>query len=186
MTLRLLILAVALAAGTTSAQTPRTYAVEVLVFRHTQPAPAGEQFGARPVLADPAGDQSSAELPRPVRFGTFARIDRENLELDAASRRLGESSRFAPVLHDGWMQTAVSEDESRAKRISGGVAGARVDGRVLFTRERFLHLDVALNVTLDGVAYSITEQRHRVQSNKPHYLDHPMFGAILMVRPIAN
>ena len=172
-------LAVLLVVPCTAAQAPRSYAVEILVFRHLEPSLAGERFDL-PVVEPLTGEQSEP----PPAFGNFPRLDAASLDLAAAHKRLATSSRFEPLLLEGWMQAPVSEDQSTAYRVLGGTPGARISGRVLFTRERFLHLDVELDLTIDGVTYHIEEDRHRVQSGRPHYLDHPLFGVILQIRPV--
>ncbi|MEO1574118.1 MAG: CsiV family protein [Pseudomonadota bacterium] len=177
---------------TTSGQEPApAYQVDVIVFRHAEPFPAGEVFDLSrqsafiPTYSDrlpaPVEDDDDAPVeeapPTQRRLADYPALPEEALALSETARRLGNATRFTLLTHEGWLQDALPTEEAPHQRISAG--GVR--GTVLLSRSRFLRLDVELNFSVDGQPVTLAQTRRRVQLDKPHYIDHPYVGAIIQV-----
>ena len=172
-----------------SAEETATYQVDLIVFRHSDPFTAGETFDLTETsplvptftdlsLDDEREDASSEPQPAPIRrIEDYEALETDALALTETARRLANAQRFDVLDHLGWQQPALPMDEAAAQRIS--VGGVR--GTVQLSRSRFLRLDVDLNFNVDGVPVALKQTRRRVQTGKPHYIDHPHIGAIIQV-----
>lgn len=167
------------------------YQVDVIMFRHAEPFPAGEVFDLSrksafvPTFTDrltvEGEDDEDTEVedtpPVQRRFAEYPALPEDGLALSETARRLGNATRFDVLTHEGWLQDALPTAEAPYQRVSAG--GVR--GTVLLSRSRFLRLDVELNFTVDGQPVTLSQTRRRVQLGKPHYIDHPYVGAIIQV-----
>ncbi len=188
-----------------AAQDEPLYQVEVLVFRHTQPATAGELW-VRPeppadpldALDDPFGapaygdDTLTPEPPADVEedvpltaetipLGRFEILSADAYRLGDAAAKIGRASRFSPLLHTGWVQPGLDIQESTAKGVAGSDAAAQVEGRVVLSRGRYLHLDLDLTLRTEDGEYRLRQSRRRVLLGRYNYIDHPMVSAIAIV-----
>lgn len=176
---------------------PRPYQVEIIVFEHTEPFAAGEKFGLPESVSlrgsfttpDPDtasfGDDSTPEVNEeddiapiePRRIESFPEVLVDDLALAETARRLGNATRFRVLGHEGWVQPALSTDEAAAQRVNVG----RVRGTILLSRSRYLRLDLDLSFSVDGQPVQLKQTRRRVQTGRPHYIDHPYLGLIVQV-----
>lgn len=166
------------------AQDTPEYLVEVIVFRHTDAFDAGELWTPPvPVFSPPpvAEQDSPAQSPPPRRIGRFERLAAEEYALGEVAQKIAASSRLSILAHTGWRQRALPIEEAEAKSVSGRDNVARVNGSVLLFRSRFLRLDFDLTLQHDGGSYPLRQERRRVQTGVPHYIDHPHFGIIALV-----
>lgn len=187
-----------------SGQDVRRYQVEIVVFRHTEPATSGELW-QRPAglvamdeaaLADtafaaPAADDASRDGEQfdpdeplnaeTVPVGSFELLAAADYKLSDAVARLSKARRFSPLLHTGWVQPGLPLEESGAKNVSGRDREATVSGRVVVSLESYLHLDVDLTLEAADGDYRLRQSLRRIQTGRFYYIDHPLFSVISVV-----
>ncbi|MFK8015118.1 MAG: CsiV family protein [Gammaproteobacteria bacterium] len=172
-----------------NAQSPNLYRVEVVVVAHNSPFAAGERFDLSDNLFGDATmgmlantDDDMAVEPEPVQaLGTFEPLGVQDFGLTETVARLGNASRFRVLGHFGWIQDAPDTAEALAKPVVAADTGGTVNGTILLSRSRFLRLDLDLTFADGDQTVELQQSRRRVQTNKPHYLDHPYFGVIVLV-----
>ncbi|MBT8143882.1 MAG: peptidoglycan binding protein CsiV [Gammaproteobacteria bacterium] len=156
------------------AQEPPVFDVEVIVFRHVE-----ADNTELPSYDRDAEDNEAT----PVRRRRYPALSADELRLGGAAQRLLSSSEWSPILHAGWRQPTDSREEAAAMSVAGTRRGASVRGTVRVSVDRFLRMEVDLQ--LDGGTgdtFSLTQAR-RVRSGEVHYFDHPQFGVIATVNP---
>ncbi|NNC64935.1 MAG: hypothetical protein HKN84_09140, partial [Gammaproteobacteria bacterium] len=130
-------------------------------------------------------------------------LDTEELTLDRAFARLNNLDAYTPLIHTGWSQEALLEEEAQAFDVT--VLGKlRPSGSIRLHRSRFLHLTLDLVLQNDyrytlapiefddphwplaelraPLRYRIDVQR-RIRSDEVHFFDHPAFGVLISVKP---
>jgi hypothetical protein len=180
--------------------------------RATSPSPLGQPApfgGARPPGPTPPGGQPSPGAPldagavvgaQPEAF-RFRLLRPEELQLTAQYRVLERLQAYHPVVHGGWVQQGLPENE--ATPVDLGVLGVTNPmGTVLLYVSRFLHVKVDVTyqdplapepVTVAGVGglaevpikprYHLIAERS-ARSGELHYFDHPAFGVLLKITPV--
>lgn len=128
----------------------------------------------------------------------FRILPAEAYELTAAARGLGNDRRYTVLGHTGWIQAGVDRDRSVALDLSWlGITNPA--GTIEVYLRRFLHVAVDLTWheddgtfwrpppgpgldTLDYAAgYRLVDERNAMRSGEPHYIDHPLFGVIVLI-----
>ncbi len=169
---------------------PPVYDIEVIVFMHNNPNDDGEQWG-RP---DTDTVEPSGFFPE----DQFTELAAAFYTLENISYALDRSGRHSVLFHRAWRQLAYDKENAVAYPIHSFTENGRdsIEGIIKLVRERYLHLDVNLQLMSAGqgtdVLYStdpgsepvfeLTETR-RIKSNVIHYFDHPRFGMIAKVTP---
>ncbi len=133
----------------------------------------------------------------------YTLLDAEALTLDRAFARLNTLDAYTPLIHTGWSQAALLEEEAQGFDLA--VLGSlRPTGTIRLHRSRFLHLTLDLVLQNDyrytlapvgfddphwplaefraPLRYRIDVQR-RIRSDEIHFFDHPAFGVLIAVRP---
>ncbi len=133
----------------------------------------------------------------------YTMLDSEALTLDRALTRLNTLDAYTPLIHAGWSQEALLEEEAESFDLA--VLGVlRPVGTIRLHRSRFLHLTLDLVLQNDHrytfapvefddpnwplaelrapLRYRIDVQR-RIRSDEVHFFDHPAFGVLISVRP---
>jgi len=197
------------------------YQVEILVFANREFDSSEERFSqeltatgidATATLHEiPVFDESTFALPLGLpTVGTaaeatepgFRLLRPEELQLGAEYLRLTRLPAYVPLLHGGWVQSGLPEEQSQPFDLALlGVLNPRGSVRVYLSR--FLHVN--LDLTYEGAADStaavapaatseldeftvaprftlITERN--VRSGELHYFDHPAFGVLVKVTPV--
>jgi hypothetical protein len=185
---------------------PTVYNVELIVFRTNATLGAPENWGAEaaqapaaPTAADgetgaavneaAAGGAGSAQpsgrLVRALTPGEFQLADLE--------ARIKASGSYVPVAHIGWAQTASPWGTHQSMSLQQvGLDNPLLTGTVTLERGQFLHLGLALNLTVAnppaGLAAPpqttfILNDTHRVKFYERNYYDAPAFGVIALVVP---
>lgn len=189
----------------------RSFVIEIIVFDdlsgeglHTEHWPADP---GRPSLQDAVelvharggGSEQAARAYRLVNRSVFALSD-----VWASLRR---SARYRPFLHVGWRQPGLSHGAARPVHVSphlgvrrtggpepeGGERPA-VDGTVKVSLARYLHVDLDLVYSRPGngenaapnavpARFRLVSER-RMRSGELHYIDHPLFGVLALIRPL--
>ena len=171
-------------------------------------APGGDYLepnaGAAPSSpgADELGNAVDAPADATATGRWYELLDADSLQLGTAMRRLANLGAYTPLLHAGWSQAALLEEEAQAFEL-GLLGSLRPAGSIRLHRSRFLHLTIDISLQ-DGfrysqipsntesfwplyefrgpTRYSIQVQR-RIRSGELHFFDHPAFGVLVIVRP---
>ena len=158
---------------------PPEFDVEIIVVRNLSPDDIERRL---PSLEQPpeADGEPAAEAPRP-KLRRFPALRTGELRLGAVNERLLRSEGWSPILHFGWRQPAESREEAGAMSVAGNRLGAAVTGTVRLSLDRFLRLEVDLELDpATGELYAM-DQGRRLRSGQVHYFDHPQFGVIAVV-----
>jgi len=126
----------------------------------------------------------------------------EELKLGTEYRKLQAIAAYTPLLHTGWVQPGLPEAQAVPFDLKTlGVLNPR--GTVRVHLSRFLHitLDLTYQAPLAGgpaasandelgeisfaPQYRLTATRS-ARSNELHYFDHPAFGVLIRVTPVAT
>lgn len=168
------------------------YRIEIVVFANTQAGAGGSE--AWPTdISDPS-TQNAQQLAPPGSGGAYSMLANSELKLGGVVSELRSSGVRKPILHIGWRQPVLERGKARPVWIQGGPQQYRADGRampeisgtLLLTRSRFLHVwtDLMyLEPGSQGVPFHMKDHR-RMRSGEIHYIDHPMFGMIILCTPI--
>lgn len=197
----LLILAAGLpgSAQQPAAPTVPAYNIELVIFRATTALGGAENWaaesGAKSFSNDSSADEAGANTDQQV--GRFIQMLPESqYQLTDIEKRLRASAGYAPIAHVAWSQTA-SAWGSRAgfplQRL--GIDVPELTGTVVLELGQYLHLGMTLAYTpanpppglgaAPGTTFTLNDGR-RVRFNERTYFDHPAFGVIAVVTPVAG
>ena len=125
--------------------------------------------------------------------------------LTGVANRLRSSADYRPLLHIAWSQPGYSKSSARAVHVhsalpnrfrnaetaSGGVDGKpELRGTIRVSRARYLHVDADLvhfrrppaDSEVNATQFRMRQSR-RLRSKEVHYIDHPLFGLIVLITP---
>jgi hypothetical protein len=157
------------------------YEVEILVFRAADVG-AAEDWSAPPSGRGFGSDSNRANATPPQ---VLRVLPPGNYRLAGVESGLRASGAWRPIAHAAWIQTAASWGTHIGIALSDlGVNVPELSGVVYLERSTYLHLGVTLSVSDPGT-YTIDEMRS-VKYNERQYFDHPAFGVIALVSPIAH
>jgi len=130
-------------------------------------------------------------------------LEPDVLSLDRAFARLDNLDAYTPLIHTGWSQETLLEEEAQAFDLML-LGSLRPSGTIRLHRSRFLHLTLDL-VLQDDYRYTFAplafddpnwplaeivgplryrlDVQRRIRSEEVHFFDHPAFGVIITVRP---
>ena len=146
----------------------RWFQVELIVFQ--QQAPNSEIF-----------DQTETEI-KPV--ARYARVKAGNKTLQNTYNRLKRSRNYQPFYYQAWKIPVASGSVSLPIDVSN--SDVDLNGWIKIQRGHLLHVIADLEFSPaqpGGLIYRLKEKR-RVLLNDVHYLDHPLFGAVVKVSPV--
>jgi hypothetical protein len=192
----LALLALGPAAAQQSTAGLQSYDVELVIFRTLNPNATAEAWnmeaaaaGQRLAIPDeePSPFATPAAPPPPTTV-TFPALAASKFKLTAVTDTLRRSRNYQPLAHFGWTQPGFPRNAVQAMSINSMVPGSsRVVGQVALWRGRYLHLTLDLVYEPQAVEESgqrfVLRQTRRMRSNENHYLDHPRFGVIAVIRP---
>lgn len=188
-----------------AAAADRWFSVEIVVFDdlHNEslraehwPVDPGE-----PSLRGAVEPMRSSPAEPPGALHAYRLTTPTELSLGAVQNRLRRSSRYRPLLHVGWRLPGLSRSAARPVHVSPGLVKggastefATVDGTVTVSLARYLQVDLDLLYTrpASGVAaapdsapsrFRLVSER-RMRSGELHYVDHPLFGVLILVTPL--
>jgi len=158
------------------------YHVELIVFEVLNPSD-NEQS---PVF--------TLQDPAPLKVGMANKVIQPagNKNLTDISQRLRNSAGYRVISHQTWQQAVGSRSRAQAVAIDSD----RVQGQVRFHIATYLH--ASLDLWLQDVVRSVESDSYhtlhqprlvelrRIRSKQVHYFDHPRFGAILQLIPVAT
>ncbi len=197
------------------------YQVEIIVFAHREFDAGEERFPQdltplradqnEPLLEVPLYVEPSPPLTADRATGLTAPTDDplafrlvapDQLQLNAEYRKLTNGGAYHPLLHAGWVQPGLPEEQAKPFDLALlGVTNPRGSVRVYLSR--FLHVSLDISYQ-DGTAagtanveplanelrevafaprYRLTTER-QTRSGELHYFDHPAFGVLVKVTPV--
>ena len=183
----------------------RWFTVEIIVFDdlrdealHAEhwPQDPGEPSleGAVELTRRHEGDDADARH-------AFRLVSRSDFVLEPVVTALRRSEWYRPLLHAAWRLPGLPLEAARPARVSmqlgvgdaTGGRGASVNGTVKVSLKRYLHVDVDLlysrAVTGENAATEAVPTRfrlatgNRMRSGELHYIDHPLFGILILITP---
>ena len=182
----------------------RWYTVEIIVFDDLEgdglhaeswPADPGEPPTDGTVEMAPASVNAQGDGVRAFRL-----VSRAALSLNDTWGALRRSARYRPILHAGWRLRGGPRSSTRPARLTAHLGNDRdgpvVYGNVRVSLARYLQIELDLlytrppPVTDDAAApadaiptrFRLIAER-RMRSRELHYIDHPMFGVLVLVTP---
>lgn len=185
--LRTLLLALFIAAPFSVQAAEGDYTIEVLIFTQNSygdgslPYDALDPNQTPPAIAQAVQPGAYNGLP----FSQLESLPRERYVLSDDATRLSRQG-FRVLWHGGWFQN-VGTGRNPNVRIAS--SDGRVDGVIQVDRGRYLHFKPDLLLSRDAAIESAPQRyrvRHsqRMRSNQLHYLDHPHFGMLVMIKSL--
>lgn len=170
-------------------------AFEILVFTPT--GPLAEQIQTASI------EPGDPRLANAVELGdeddtTYSSLSAGDRQLEGSRRTLERDGQYEILLHEAWLQPSIEAAHAPWVRLQSryatGEDGPMVDGRIrVGSRERFFQISLDLAYHPSGLAleeagdpvpaYRLTLDR-RVADDEIYYLDHPRFGALVLVREV--
>lgn len=171
------------------AQSPRYYALEVLIF-------------SRPnlvALQDEAWPSEAPAAPMSLNLVSAAQAGYDNLVLLPTSRKTLSDAAYqirmrmngSILFHERWIHPLTPNQAANPWfRVEGeGRDGGRLTGFLRWSIDRFIEVDADLRLAFTDPltqklrVFQIAEFR-KLSSKDIHYLDHPAFGMIIQADPI--
>lgn len=164
------------------------YQAEVIIFARDGEYRNAEQWPAAPTLPD----STNARLLQPLDHPdpTLRQIPPEQQQLTEVWQRLRRSRGFKPLLHLAWQQPGLAREAAVSVALPATAAdGSAIPllGQITLSLSRYHHLDADIAYQLpwaDPEWYRL-QGALRMRSGELHYLDHPLFGLLAKVVPIA-
>lgn len=174
--IRLIVLLLALTSASTASA---AYRVELLLFE--------QLTGAREVAeewdATATSESGGVDLFAGERVSGLQMVGSERYGLTAVANRIDASPNYRMLLHRAWIQPRLGRNQAPHIRIEGAQesAGVSVSGtvRLITTRYHHLYLDLVLS---DGSGRYPHKAHRKLISDELHYIDHPVFGALVLIR----
>ena len=118
--------------------------------------------------------------------GRYARASAGNKTLNGLYNRLKRSKNYRPFYYQSWRIPVSSGKVSLPIDVS--MSGVDLSGWIKVQRGHLLHIiaDLEFSPSVDvgeRLVYRLSEKR-RILLNEVHYLDHPMYGAVVKVSPV--
>jgi hypothetical protein len=157
-------------------------------------------FGAPPLTSNPLEpvDPLAAQRAEALRI---RQLPPENLKLGNEYRRLRALAGYTPLVHVGWVQPGLPEDDAEDFDLKTlGIVNPSGTIRV-HLGARYLHITLDLTyqadaaatpalATNDGLDELVLAPRYHLavtrnaRSGELHYFDHPAFGVLVRITPV--
>ena len=163
------------------------YQVELLIFRNVKAEPHTE-YGSRGAILEQARLKSNQGFEI-VENAEFQR--NFSGRLDPVRRRLAASQHHQVLFHGYWNKPPGTGNDNLARLDLTAVDGRRIlsgtfrlhSGQLLFLEAVIvLHAQPALPLSDASKKPYLLEETRRIRLEEIHYLDHPEFGLMLIVR----
>ncbi len=175
------------------------YTIELVIFRATSALGGAENWAAESAAKNVSNDSSAGETSSSAdtQVGHFIQLLPESqYQLTDIEKRLRASAGYAPIAHVAWSQTASTWGTRAGFALQRlGIDVPELTGTVVLERGQYLHLGMTLAYTpanpppnlgaAAGTTFTLNEGR-RVRFNERSYFDHPAFGVIALVTPVAG
>jgi hypothetical protein len=146
----------------------RWFQIELIIFQ--QQSPSSELFEQTITEISPVARYAQASFGKKTLQNTYNRLRR--------------AKAYRPFYYQAWKIPVASGSVSLPIDVSE--PDVDLNGWIKIQRGSLLHVIVDLEfspASSDGVVYRLNEKR-RVLFNELHYLDHPLFGAVVKVSPV--
>jgi len=177
----ILLLITVLIAGPTLAV--EQYDVELIIFERTSRADAMNESWPE----DP-GQPNTEKATHLTRKGQYASLSNSRRTLGNVAKRMRRASgKPVRLTHMMWRQPAVGKLDAIPVYVSGKTRTGVLTGTAKVHVKRYLHLnlDLLLETTNGPPPGKFRMQAHRrMRSNKLHYIDHPIMGALVRITPV--
>jgi peptidoglycan-binding protein CsiV len=209
------------APGPAQAPAAPQYQVEVLIFAYrdmdlteerfqfTRPAPTPQTLRTPPLYDESSLAQIDPDPTLPPSAGdlaaeptsTFRVLRPDELQLTAEYRKIERVPTYVPLLHAGWIQPGLPEDQ--AQPIDMAMLGAANPmGTIRVDLRRFLRVRLELTYQAargaeagrpafgDGLSEVDVAPRYELvaeqqtRSGELRYFDHPAFGVLVKITPV--
>ncbi len=162
------------------AEGARPFDIEVILFSQLNAYDGGESWLTEPASATQHYEQGGAwrSLPASAR------------NLEGIYQSLRSSQGYRPLAHLHWRQTVTSASQAQPISLQALQPGIRsstgLDGSIRISVSRYLHLNADLRFQAPGstTEFRLQESR-RMRSGELHYLDHPRFGMLVLIKPVS-
>ncbi len=191
----------------------RWFTVEIIVFDDLQDENLDAEHW--PVDPGEPSLQDAVELTRShggepdETVRAFQLVNRADLSLHDVRNALRRSARYRPFLHVGWRLPGLPHGVARPAHVSprlgnsgtdaaehDGVEHPAVQGTVTVSLARYLQVDVDLLYrrpesgedaasNTAPTRFRLVSER-RMRSRELHYIDHPLFGVLILITPLRN
>lgn len=196
---------------TSAAVAAKDYEVELMVFQHMGPDTSENEIWRNSVPPQKLIQRmlEAEELANSEKITNLT-----DKQLAHLASRLQASSAYALITHLAWLQSLLPKRQAPLVALRRGVlsnvapsSNSALVGTVRVYGGHFILVELELLLRPSGgtqtpiqntsdsrfgyyerqfdVRYTLSEKR-RLKLNEIHYFDHPMFGAILQVRPVVE
>ena len=119
----------------------------------------------------------------------------DELTLTTEARKLGRKG-VKIIQHGKWIQSVPSRENPQKALIQLGESSStdfQVEGYLSVTKSRFLHFEAKLwlsaitsssSINTKNLGHAVIHESRRMRSKELHYIDHPLFGLLVTIRPI--
>ncbi|MDH3688470.1 MAG: peptidoglycan binding protein CsiV [Gammaproteobacteria bacterium] len=180
----------------------KEYEVEIIVFQHTgADTSENEIWGESPLHTADIAKQALQATENSEQGGV---VDLLEKKLNSLAQQLKSSPNYKLLDHRGWQQSLLSKASTSPSPIGNKPVSSSdptLLGSVKVYGGQFIVAELALLLRPGGSSqtlsqdtsgfgsyvrtaqYSLLEKR-RIKLNEIHYFDHPLFGAIVQIRPL--
>jgi hypothetical protein len=175
------------------------YNIELIIFRATGALGGAENWAAEAGARNFSNDSNAGESAagNATQVGRFLKVlPDSDFQLTDIEKKLRASAGYAPLAHVAWSQTASAWGTRAGFALDRlGIDVPDLTGTVVLERGQYLHLGMTLAYApanapaglgaAPGTTFTLNEGR-RVRFNERTYFDHPAFGVIALVTPVAG
>lgn len=162
------------------AQETTWYKIEMILFTELDSSGGEAEFWPDDPGQPPVLDAVPLSLGGP----RVQALDPTAYRLSGIWSALKRSRDYRPVRHLAWQQPGLPARSAPLVAIGEGPE-APIQGTAKVSVSRFLHLNLDLLLRQGGRSYRMTASR-RMRSSELHYLDHPLFGALVLITPLTE
>jgi len=159
------------------------YAIELVIFAQKNPEVGAHPYDSTEPGVTPPASAGAVQLKayNGAPLSQLERLPSSRLTLADDAARLRRQG-YQILWQGGWYQHVNKGRNPQIQLFSGD---GRVEGVVKVDRSRYLHLqpDLLLSSGAEQPQYRLQQSR-RMKSKELHYLDHPRFGILAIIRPL--
>ena len=179
----------------------RRYTVEIIIFSYAQDVGTGtEIFVAEkndPDMLFTDVPEPTPDLPEPITSVLPTVVEplaREDFSMRDIYDRIRRLDVYKPLMHFGWTQQMLPEDETMPRPLSSFATPPRgLEGDLTLYLSRFMHLEVDLKLESPGTSWTVGNDEFSeplryhlsedgiIKNGELRYFDHPKFGVLAKV-----
>ena len=163
-----------------AAQETRWYKIEMILFTELGATARDAEYWPQ----DPGQPQMLNAVPLAVGSARVQSLPPSAYRLSGIWSVLKRSRGYRPIRHLAWQQPGLPSRSAPLVAV-GDELDAEIQGTIKVSLARFLHLDLDLILHQEDQRFRLKSSR-RMRSNELNYLDHPRFGAIVIITPVTE